>query len=379
MGRVAGDGPAPRLLDGALSPYTSPMGRRGRGTERPGAFLIASTYIGTVIGAGFASGQEVLQFFTAFGARALAGLALSFLLFTVFGVRVLELGRLTGARSHKPLLEHAGGPRLGKVLDGLLTLFLLALAAAMASGAGATAAEQYGWPRLWGSGLLIALTVATVLTGIQGITRAMGFTTPALLVMVFVISGYALQAEGGLAGAFAWRGDASLGAVPLWYGAAPLYVAYNMLLAIPVLAYLGAAANDWGHIRWGAVLGGAGLAIGALAIHFAVAVKMPGAAEADIPIFSAATAVPRWVTAAYTAVLFAEIYTTAVATLFGFATRIAPPGGWGFPMVVMVGGMLAAIGGLFKFADVVGTLYPVMGGIGLVILLGLLRPPRPHR
>lgn len=347
--------------------------------QRHGAFLIASTYIGTIVGAGFASGQEVLQFFTAFGSRGLAGLAVCFLLFAAFGVRVLELGRRYGARSHKPLLQHAGGAKLGKVLDGLLTVFLLATAAAMASGAGAAGAEQFGWPRLWGSGLMVVLAVVTVLTDIHGIARAMGFTTPVLLVMVFLISGYALQADGGLVGAFAWKGDASLAAVPVWYGAAPLYVAYNMLLAIPVLAYLGATVPDWGHIRWGAVLGGAGLMIGALAIHLAVAVKMPGAAEADIPILSAASALPAWVAAAYTAVLFAEIYTTAVATLFGFATRIASPGGWGFPATVVAGGVLAAIGGRFKFAEVVGTLYPVMGGVGLLILLGLLRPPRPFR
>src|SRR5690606_9520735 len=308
LGRVARDRPALPLLAGRLAPYTTLMGRRGRGMQRHGAFLIASTYIGTIVGAGFASGQEVLQFFTAFGSRGLAGLAVCFLLFAAFGVRVLELGRRYGARSHKPLLQHAGGAKLGKVLDGLLTVFLLATAAAMASGAGAAGAEQFGWPRLWGSGLMVVLAVVTVLTDIHGIARAMGFTTPVLLVMVFLISGYALQADGGLVGAFAWKGDASLAAVPVWYGAPPLYVAYNMLLAIPVLAYLGASVPDWGDMRWGAVLGGAGLMVGALAIHFAVAVKMPGAAEADIPILSAASALPPWVAAAYPAVLFAGIY-----------------------------------------------------------------------
>lgn len=31
-------------------------------------FKVAATYIGTVVGAGFATGQEVLQFFNRFGA-----------------------------------------------------------------------------------------------------------------------------------------------------------------------------------------------------------------------------------------------------------------------------------------------------------------------
>ena len=32
-------------------------------------FKVAATYIGTVVGAGFASGQETLQFFAVFGVR----------------------------------------------------------------------------------------------------------------------------------------------------------------------------------------------------------------------------------------------------------------------------------------------------------------------
>lgn len=38
---------------------------------------IAGAYIGLIVGAGFASGQEVLQFFTSFGWYSLIGTGLS--------------------------------------------------------------------------------------------------------------------------------------------------------------------------------------------------------------------------------------------------------------------------------------------------------------
>lgn len=37
-------------------------------------FKVAATYIGTVVGAGFTSGQEMLQFFAVFGIRALTAM-----------------------------------------------------------------------------------------------------------------------------------------------------------------------------------------------------------------------------------------------------------------------------------------------------------------
>ena len=42
--------------------------------NRVTTFKVAATYIGTVIGAGFASGQEILQFFSVFGNMGILGL-----------------------------------------------------------------------------------------------------------------------------------------------------------------------------------------------------------------------------------------------------------------------------------------------------------------
>lgn len=45
------------------------------------AFQIAGAYIGVIVGAGFASGQEILQFFTSFGWISIAGTCMATLLF----------------------------------------------------------------------------------------------------------------------------------------------------------------------------------------------------------------------------------------------------------------------------------------------------------
>ena len=47
----------------------------------PESVKAAMVIIGTVIGAGFASGQEVMRFFTGYGAKGLISIVLSGLLF----------------------------------------------------------------------------------------------------------------------------------------------------------------------------------------------------------------------------------------------------------------------------------------------------------
>lgn len=338
------------------------------------AWAIAGAYVGTVVGAGFASGQEILRFFTAFGPKGLAGLAVALVLFALFGVRMLSLGRSLKAGSHRALVMFALGDRLGSVLDWILTALLAATAAAMASGAGATLAQQYDWPHWLGALLMMAASAATVLSGIRGVVRAIGMVAPVLIASVLAISIFALTSGPGLSGALAWEGTPSLAAVSPWYAASIIYVSYNLVLSVPVLAPLGAAAGSRRALLWGGLLGGVGLAVGAAAIHLAIAAGMPEAATFQIPMLYTAWGLPLWVGAAYSILLLAEVYTTAVALLFGFAARMGEEGGPRFRWAAAAGGAAAFIGGLFPFTQVVGTLYPLMGGIGLVMLVGLMRP-----
>lgn len=354
------------------------MARRGGGRSH-GSGAIAGTFIGTVVGAGFASGQETLRFFTAFGPAGLLGLALATVLFVGFGVRMLSLGKTLQATSHRPLVYHAVGARMGPAFDVLLALFLLATTAAMASGAASTMLEQFAWPRWLGAALMMAVSALTVLGGVRGVVAAISAVAPLLIGSILVISIYSLAAadptvglRSGLASALAWRGAPELAAVRSWWSGAAVYVSYNMLLAVTVLAPLGANARS-GAVFRGGLLGGIGLGLSAAAIHLAIAARMPEAAQMDIPMLHTARTLAPWVSVTYSLLLLAEIYTTAVAMLFGFAARIGEEGGVAFRRAVLVGAVAAFLGGQFSFADVVGVLYPVMGVMGLLLLVGLLR------
>lgn len=59
-------------------------------TRKQSIFTLASIYIGTVIGAGFASGQEVLQFFGKYGYKGILGVMVITVLFSLLGASVLN-------------------------------------------------------------------------------------------------------------------------------------------------------------------------------------------------------------------------------------------------------------------------------------------------
>lgn len=342
-------------------------------------FKIAAAYIGTVVGAGFASGQEVLQFFGYFGLWGLAGIVLATLLFIFFGRIILFMGRELRADSHLPVILKAGGPWIGWIIDFVITFFLFGALTAMAAGAGAVFEEQFGWPSILGNGLMILASMSTVLLGISGIITAISFVVPLLMVAVLGICVLTVLNIGFEPGVLFWNA-AEKAPVPFWPLSAVVYVSYNLVIAVAVLAPLGKAIADPVRLSRGALWGGLGLGLGAAAIMLALLVNMPRAGNFDIPMIFVSGRVSPLAQTLYSVVLFAEIYTTAVASLYGFTVRITSPGSPRMKWLVLGVSLLAFTASQFGFTSLVRVLYPAVGFAGLLLLGALTyRIIKPRR
>lgn len=342
------------------------------GTQTGRVMRVAATYIGTVVGAGFASGQETLRFFAVFGNHGFWGILVATALFVVLGVAAMDLGLTLGATSHQELLMHTCGPALGRFMDLLVTSFLLASLSVMLAGGGAVMAQQFGLSPGLGIACTALVSVVTVLFGLRGLVAANGLVVPVLTAFVMVVTVGTLwrQGLGPLRLGLQWP---ELAAAPHWLLAALLYVAYNLILAVAVLAPLGATVGDRSVLLWGGVLGGLGLGLLALLIKLALGSHLPDIGRSEVPLLSIAQSYAPSFQVLYALVLWAEIYTTAIGSLYGFASRLSLLRRWDYPLMVLGTAALAAWGSQAGFSRLVSVLYPVYGYASLVFLgsLGL--------
>jgi uncharacterized membrane protein YkvI len=338
------------------------------------AFKVAATYIGTIVGAGFATGQEVLQFFTNFGAWGLLGLLLATLMFALFGYIIMGLGQQLNARSHQEIVNRTGGRFLGAAIDYIIVFFLFGALAAMLAGTGALFTQQFRLPALLGSLVMGVLTVLTVLHGIKGVINAISYVVPFLIISVVGISIYTVfttPPDWGLTGQHAPEAVADNSVlISNWLVSAVLYVSYNIILSIAVLGPLGNAARDIKTIRYGAVLGGLGLGLGALMIFLAIASDFAIVSRLEVPMVYIAGSISPLVQGIYTVVLVAEIYTTAVGALYGFTVRLTDIKRRSAKtrLIVIATASAALLASQFGFSNLVKYLYPMMGYAGLVLL-----------
>lgn len=333
---------------------------------------IAGTYIGTVVGAGFATGQEILQFFADFGIDGLWGIALTTALFMLFGYIIMELGRRLGARSHLDIIRYAGGRMFGTVMDVIVSFFLFASLSAMIAGTGALFAQQFGLPSALGNAVMAGITLLTVLTGINGVINAISMIVPFLLVSVIGISLFSITKTPPVIAATAPLGQNAL--LQNWLLAAILYTSYNTVISIAVLGPLGARAKDKSSLIKGAILGGLGLGVGSVMIFLALCGDLSGLRALEVPMAHIAGTISRPVQNIYAVVLIAEVYTTAVGALYGFTARMADmeqvPGR---ARTVAIATTIAALfASLFGFSNLVKYVYPVIGCGGIVLLVSLL-------
>lgn len=341
------------------------------------AFKVAATYVGTVVGAGFASGQEVLQFFSVFGSKGFLGLILVTILFIIYGYIIMNLGKLLNSSSHLKIIQHTGGKYLSPIIDSMITFFLFGSLTAMIAGSGAILKQQFNISALWGNVIMAIITAITVLTGIEGVINSISLVVPFLMVAAIGVS---------ISSVFLIPKDyghiymsQSNGLVGNWLWAAVLYASYNITLSISVLAPLGNNANNNDTLKKGALLGGLSLGISAFAIYFAISRNLGSIANIEIPMAYIAGRISPLVQVMYIIVLLAEIYTTAVGSLYGFTARLIQSDNQYKKKntcynkaIIISTAILALVISRFGFSNLVSYLYPVMGYGGIVLLVSLL-------
>lgn len=330
------------------------------------AIKVGAVYIGTVVGAGFASGQEILQFFGYFGLWGIAGLILATFLFGLLGSKVMLLAYRIRADSYR-VIEAVGGRRLGLLLNIVITFFLFGILVAMVAGTGAVFEQEFQLPQSIGLAIMAGLAGITVIAGLNRVIDAISFVVPLLIIAVLGVGLYLLfSAPINLT----WSSPQSA-AFPRWYLSGLAYVSYNLTLAVPLLAPMGVLTKP-PSLKKGAFLGALGLGTCALVILLTLLAGAPAVTTFEIPMLIVAGKVSPVVRLIYTLVLVAEVYTTAISSLYGFVSRLVSIDGPWFKPFTIITVTGAFFGGQMGFSQIVATVYPAMGLAGFIFIAALV-------
>lgn len=330
---------------------------------------IGGAFVGLIVGAGFASGQEIMQYFTSFGTWGLVGGIIASLVFAFLGMTLAQLGSDLQMVSHKGVIYKISGRYLGVILDILITFFLFGVAVVMFAGSGSTFNQMFGIDPMVGSIIMVVLTIATLLLNVKNIINIIAVVTPYLMTIIFVILVYSIftmDISWSQADTLAKEQTAAAGN---WLVGAFLYVSYNIAAGAALLIVMGGTEKDRKVAGRGGIFGGLMLGALIILINLAMFVKIDVVAGVDMPTLELANQIHPAVGVLMSIALLGMMYNTAVGMFYAFTVRFFEPESKAFKPAVVIVGLLGFIASLVGFTNLVGKVYATMGYLGFVLII----------
>lgn len=333
---------------------------------------IAGAYIGLIVGAGFASGQEVLQFFTSFGWYSLIGTALAAILFAFLGMQIVRIGSELQTASHKKIIYHVSGKYVGFLVDILVTFFLFGVASIMIAGSGSIFEQQFGLNPIIGGLILTVLVILTLILNVENVISAISSITPFLLVLIFIITIYSIITSDTSTAELAEVASNQNSAAPNWFIGALLYVSYNIAAGVSMLAIIGGTVKNKKVASRGGFIGGLGLGLLLFLINLGLFMNIDKIQDADMPTLFLANDLSPVLGVLMTIALLGMIFNTTVGMLYAFTARFLHAGTLKFKGSIVVISLLAFGASFIGFTELVGTVYPLTGYLGFILIIAII-------
>ena len=152
-------------------------------------------YMGTLIGAGFATGREIMSFFTIYGLYGLLGIILACVLFFFLGYFILKQAIRHQSGCIRDILLPIAGEKLMLVFEVFTDFFCLAGFYIMMSGCGAVFCESMNLPYLPTVIFLSIGNITALKRGLKSIANYNKFLVSVMLFLTFLITIFCLKAN----------------------------------------------------------------------------------------------------------------------------------------------------------------------------------------
>jgi uncharacterized membrane protein YkvI len=334
----------------------------------------AGAFIAFLIGSGFATGQEIMQYFAAYGYLGIAGALVVLILFLYVGVSFITVGYEKKFPKGSDIYTYYCGKHIGKFYDYFSVLFIYMSFIVMIAGAGATLNQQYGLPVAVGGIIMAILAVSTVVFGLGKIVDVIGVIGPVIVVMSILLGLSAIiKNPSGLSTASEVIPTLNLmKASSNWLYAAASYVGFCMLWLASFMASMGKTADGRKEASLGAIFGAIAFSLAVMVVALGLMANIKDVAGSMIPSLILAANIHPAVAIVFSLTVIAGIYTTAVPLLWTVSSRIADEKSSKFKIITVVLAIIGAFVGLkVPFDRLVNIIYVINGYVG-ILLLGLM-------
>ena len=319
---------------------------------------ITLVIIGALIGAGFASGQEIFSFFYIYGKNGIYGILIMSILIGIFIYKSLKIIYQKQVYNYNDFLNlFIKNTKIRNVILWIVNVLLLVSFYIMVAGFGAYFEQEIGINRIIGSIVLNLLCVIVFFSNIKGVLKASNLIVPFLIFFIFFI---------GIKNIVQIRTIDFYQMKNNWILSMLIYNSYNFILLMPVLISLKKQITKEKNIKKVSILVTIIILILSISIFFLLLnANIKEIENQEMPIVYIISNYFNKYKKIYAFIVLASIFTTAISVGIGFLQNISKNSN-SYPQFVLFMCITSVLMSNIGFSKLLNFIYPVFGYIGIL-------------
>ena len=336
--------------------------------------------IGTIIGAGFASGQEIWLFFNRYGNWGIVGIIVACILSGLLIYQVFRILQKENLTTYTELLEKISNNKiLNQVISIIISLFLLISFYVMVAGMSAYFHQEFGLPTWVCSIVMTLLCYVTLQRDMKGIVIVNSILIPCLILFIVFLGCKNIEFTKGYFNLQTSLGNYSWG----WLLSSILYASYNSIVLIPMIVELKGYMNSKRKAKIASALCTIILILIGVCL-FCLLLRDETAYQLELPMIEIVKYFGWAYPHLYGIVVVVAIFTSAISAGYGFLKNevakkefkkgnIQERESKYYKKLLLIMCFLAPIVANFGFSNLVSRLYPIFGILGLIQMIFLFK------
>ena len=319
---------------------------------------ITLVIIGALIGAGFASGQEIFSFFYIYGKNGIYGILIMSILIGIFIYKSLKIIYQKQVYNYNDFLNlFIKNTKIRNVILWIVNVLLLVSFYIMVAGFGAYFEQEIGINRIIGSIVLNLLCVIVFFSNIKGVLKASNLIVPFLIFFIFFI---------GIKNIVQIRTIDFYQMKNNWILSMLIYNSYNFILLMPVLISLKKQITKEKNIKKVSILVTIIILILSINIFFLLLnANIKEIENQEMPIVYIISNYFNKYKKIYAFIVLVSIFTTAISVGIGFLQNISKNSN-SYPQFVLFMCITSLLMSNIGFSKLLNFIYPVFGYIGIL-------------
>lgn len=334
--------------------------------------MIAGAWVSFCIGSGFATGQELLQYFGAYGVFGFGAIVVGMILHGYSSASFLKLGNEQQFHNPMDVFDYYCGKTFGKIFKFLSVFFLLLSPIVMIAGFGAALNQHFGAPLAVGAAIIGALCIITILLGLKRMVEILGFIGPIIIFITLFTGGIYLFQHWDLLmeGMSVAPQESGLRMGMNWVDSGVLYAAWAPMISAPFLVSSATTVKSSRDAALGGIMGTIFYGLACVMMVAAFFCNYIEIGKQAVPTLYLANTISPLLGYAFLAVIFLGIYSSAVPSLFTFCATFFQEGTSKHRMFAIAAVSLATVISVtVPFGTLLNWVYTFYGYLGIFFFI----------